>query len=149
MSDKQENHSESHILIREEIAELEHQQWQAWINAMIGRFNEWREKGEELSKENLEDMINYYENKLYEQIQKWQENNIDYEKLSEDVKEYDREYADKNIKIFEKLIDEKIEEYPNRILKGMGIIESNRDRYTSLEIVNIVVEILKELKDKK
>ena len=47
----------------------------------------------------------------------------------------------------EKLIDENIQEYPNTILKGMGIIESNRDRYTPLEHVDIVVEVLKELKE--
>ncbi|MGX1931228.1 hypothetical protein [Flagellimonas sp. 2504JD4-2] len=66
----------------EQLAELEHQQWMEWAKTLIQKEN--------LSKETFT---------------RWQSFFVPYEKLSEDVKELDRNYAKKVIALVKKHSD--------------------------------------------
>ncbi len=62
--------------IIEELAELEHEQWEEWSKDIS--------KKEDISKERLD---------------RWKKYWVDYNKLKEDVKDDDREWAEKVLKI--------------------------------------------------
>jgi hypothetical protein len=76
--------------LREHLADIEHQQWMVWSKALA----------EELRLINLdcyrEDFI-VIKNRIKTRLEQWQKNWKPYKKLSEDVKEFDREWADKII----------------------------------------------------
>jgi len=60
--------------LRENLAELEHQQWMSWTEYLVDEF------GDELPDELVE---------------RWEASQIPYEELSEDMKDKDRKWADK------------------------------------------------------
>ena len=68
--------------LREELSALEHDQWIYWTKGIA--------KEEDISKERLE---------------RWEKEYIDYEKLSEKTKDFDREWADKVLKIINKFME--------------------------------------------
>ena len=93
------------MTFKEELAKLEHEQWQYWTKTMIERFEKWKNEADEIK--DIDDMIHFYEDKLYLQSQTWKENHKDYEELPENIKDFDRAYVDKTIAVFTKLMDEK------------------------------------------
>lgn len=64
----------------DELADDEHEQWRYWINWIINNH------GEELPSELVE---------------KWEENDVDYSELSEELKEKDRKWARKAVETIE------------------------------------------------
>lgn len=86
--------------LREKLAELEHEQWQNWSYKIK----------EELDK--IHQLIvndkGYEARLLISKIRnRWQENWIPYKQLSEKTKDFDREWADKALKI---VVNEVIEQ---------------------------------------
>ena len=70
------------------ISDLEHQQWEHWSKALAKRL----EKVIKLLNENKsQEAINWLERI----IQNWEKNWKPYNKLPEDIKDFDREWADK------------------------------------------------------
>jgi len=63
----------------EKLSDLEHQQWQSWINYCISNYN-------------LPDKL----------VQKWKSNDRPYEELSEEEKEKDRKWARKSLEALQK-----------------------------------------------
>lgn len=73
--------------LREALADLEHKQWASWVESVIKRI----EDEGEISKE---------------KIKSWKDlMATDYEDLTEEMKDLDREWADKALKLMEKYID--------------------------------------------
>jgi hypothetical protein len=70
--------------LREELSELEHDQWVKWSKELA--------KKEDLSKERLE---------------RWEKDWVNYNKLDEETKDFDREWADKVLKIINKYMEYK------------------------------------------
>jgi len=100
----------------ERLAELEHEQWMEWSKDIS--------KKEKLSSDRLK---------------RWKEYWADYDKLKEDVKEQDRKYARKVLKIFKEKI--------NNEIKASDIkLEANK---MTLKDVNINGKVYKGLSDGK
>ncbi len=74
--------------LREWLSNLEHEQWIAWSKSLTIELREiyiFTEKAEMFK---IKDKIN-------SRIQRWEKNWIPYKELSEDIKDFDREWADK------------------------------------------------------
>lgn len=71
--------------LREELAALEHRQWQYWTEYLV-----------EESEHDIPEQL----------VEKWKSNWQEYETLSEEMKDKDREWADKAMKIIQKYIGE-------------------------------------------
>lgn len=65
--------------LREELAALEHQQWREWSRTIA--------EEEDISEERIE---------------RWRDHWVSYDELPDDVKEYDREWADRVMELFYK-----------------------------------------------
>lgn len=78
--------------MREGLARLEHEQWVVWSKSVL--------------KQLLEDVDPYdsveLRNRVLKLHQKWLPNQIDYDDLSEELKDKDREWADKVLKLIQK-----------------------------------------------
>jgi len=72
--------------LREWLSEQEHNQWEHWGKEIARRLEQWC--NDNWSKLTFEDNV-------AEQIMKWKLNWKPYKDLPEDIKEYDREWADK------------------------------------------------------
>jgi hypothetical protein len=72
--------------IREELSELEHDQWMKWSKDIANE--------EDISKDRLD---------------RWKKDWVDYKKLDEKTKDFDREWADKVINIIEKHLGKEYE----------------------------------------
>ncbi len=73
--------------LREALSDLEHKQWAGWVESVIKRI----EDEGEISKEKIES---------------WKElASTKYEDLTEEMKDLDREFADKTLKILRKYMD--------------------------------------------
>ena len=110
--------------IREELAELEHEQWISW-SKYVAEHND-------IPKELLE---------------KWEKNWKPYPELDEKTKDSDRIWADKVLKVFR----EKIQNAQKRIKKKIETIKcwNDEEDYISVDmprevVIQIVEEIFKE-----
>lgn len=72
--------------LREWLSEQEHIQWEHWSKHLANRMENWCYQ--DWSKLTFEDNV-------ADQIMKWKKNWKPYKKLPEDIKDYDREWADK------------------------------------------------------
>ncbi|MBQ2653850.1 MAG: hypothetical protein IJF83_09850 [Methanobrevibacter sp.] len=84
----------------EKLANLEHVQWQNWAGSVCGDLEVLLEIiAEHVSVEDLD--LNHLEviEKATSRVERWPELMVDYEKLSEEMKEKDREYARKAYEI--------------------------------------------------
>jgi hypothetical protein len=109
------NKKDEDILI-EKLSELEHEQWMQWSKDIS--------KKEDLSQDRLNRWKNYW---------------VDYSKLKEDVKEQDRKWAIKVLKIFKEFI--------NNEIKGSIDVNKSKENKMELKDINVNGKIYKGLSD--
>ncbi|KKM60261.1 hypothetical protein LCGC14_1543610 [marine sediment metagenome] len=97
--------------LREKISELEHKQWMHWAKDIL--------KEENISKEREE---------------RWKKDFISYKELSEEVKDFDRDWADKVIKIIKTAKYAQLKE-----VKLRGILKKTKDNFVYLDISNDII----------
>jgi len=83
---KTEGEEMNYYKLREWLSEQEHIQWDHWSKELAHRMEEWC--NQDWSKLTFEDNV-------AKQIMKWKINWKPYKNLPEDIKEFDREWADK------------------------------------------------------
>lgn len=84
------------ISILEELSELEHEQWLSWIHSVIVRLEKAIDTSNKLPIGN-----NFLECEIKTMIKNWDVNRIPYCELSEEVKELDRIWARKVLKVID------------------------------------------------
>jgi len=77
--------------IREQLSELEHEQWEYWSKELGKYLEEW--------KQDLPEQHNEVIEKINNRLSRWEANWKSYNKLDEKTKDYDRKWADKVIEI--------------------------------------------------
>ena len=80
--------------LREKLSELEHIQWCHIIRPILEIFKEANKSFAALKANKLP-----VAEKIAEKIQTWERDMVEYDELSEFLKDYDREWADKVLKI--------------------------------------------------
>ena len=84
--------------LREELAELEHKQWESWTRYIIEHLFDAYEQGKGNSNDEIAQMKGLgwlIEKELVPMMKKWQKNWKPYSELSEEEKDKDRIWADK------------------------------------------------------
>lgn len=82
----------------EKLSELEHQQWQLWIYSTIVKLEKILDVSNKLP---VGGRFIFMRNELEEIIKKWDKNRIPYSELPEEVKELDRIWARKVLKVID------------------------------------------------
>lgn len=85
--------------LREKLSELEHIQWEHWSKTLADEIRKWRSILLSKKKNGKIIIIGLMQNRLT----RWEQNWKEYKELPEDIKDYDREWADKVLKIINNL----------------------------------------------
>ena len=86
----------------EKLAELEHDQWMSWSKALWQEYhNMYRDLDEALDQHTVLRIIK-------ERKKRWQKNWIPYNELSEEMKEHDRHWARKVLKVIDELVKKEL-----------------------------------------
>lgn len=102
--------------LREELSNLEHEQWMKWSGTLNERFGNWAEliaRG----KANVVDVVEL----ITEQHERWKKNWKPYAELDEKTKDFDREWADKVLKVFASWLEGKRKELKESIGKSFNV----------------------------
>ena len=82
-------------MMREKLSELEHEQWEFWTKAIASELQEVRDLIKSRNGMRAVGIIN-------KRLKRWEDEWVPYAKLSEEVKDSDRVWADKVLAIVEK-----------------------------------------------
>lgn len=84
----------------EKLAELEHEQWMAWTYSIIVKLEKGMDSSYQMQSETAR--ANFLVSTIQDIIKNWDKNRVEYSKLTEEVKEKDREWARKVVEVINK-----------------------------------------------
>ena len=108
--------------LKERLAELEHNQWEHWSKALANRMDNW--VNQDWSRLTFEDNVK-------KQIENWQKNWKPYKELPDNIKDYDREWANMVLEEFDIAIEAQKREDERVIGK---LVEWYQENYLEEEI---------------
>lgn len=127
------------MLIRENLSEIEHIQWEHWSKTVAKELNEVYKLLTPVIKD---DRAKEARKIIGSRLDRWKKNWKPYRELTEEVKEFDREWADKVIYAFKYWLDKL---HPPSYLYSSGGL----DRQHSEETLKLILRELAEGKQEK